>query len=59
MFYKLKKLCGGCVKKNVSLKNFSTIKIGGRAKFVCYPKEKINVINLVNYLSKKHIKYYV
>lgn len=59
MFFKLKKLCGGNVKKNVSLKNFSTIKIGGCASFVCYPNSEIEVINLVNYLTNKKIKFYV
>lgn len=59
MFFKLKKICGGVVKKNVLLKNFSTIKIGGRARFVCYPKSEIEVVNLVNYLKLKNINYYV
>ncbi len=59
MFFKLKQLCSGGVKKNVSLKNFSTIKIGGVARFVCFPKSEIEVVNLINYLNLKNFNYYV
>ena len=59
MLFKLKRMCGGSVKKNVWLKNYSTIKIGGRAKYVCYPKTKTDLINLIEYCNKKNMPYFV
>ena len=58
MYFKLKQYCSK-VYKNKALKNYSTIKIGGKAKYVCFPKTKTDVVDLVNYLNLKKIKYFV
>lgn len=45
--------------KNVSLKEHSTIKIGGPADYVAYPKTESALCALVDYLNDENIKYIV
>lgn len=45
--------------KNVSLVNYSTIKVGGMADYVAYPKTESALCALVDYLNDENIKYKV
>lgn len=45
--------------KNVSLVNYSTIKVGGIADYVAYPKTESALCALVDYLNDENIKYKV
>lgn len=47
------------VQKNVSFKNLTSIKIGGKAKYVTFPNSESELKNLIAYLNKRKIKYYV
>lgn len=47
------------VQKNVSFKNLTSIKIGGKAKYVTFPNSESELKNLIAYLNKREIKYYV
>ena len=57
IFNKLLKICE--TKQNVNLKTLCTIKIGGTANYVCYPKNCKEVTQLVRFLNKNKILYYV
>ena len=60
MFFKLKKIVkNGKVLKNEPLKNHTSFFIGGKAKFVVMPSSFEELINLLMYLNKKNVKYYV
>ena len=60
MFFKLKKIVkNGKVLKNEPLKNHTSFRIGGKAKFVVMPSSFEELINLLMYLNKKNVKYYV
>lgn len=55
-----KKLCKICkCKRNENLSQYCSIKIGGNAKYVCFPKSVRQVKKLVCFLSKNKIKYYI
>lgn len=57
IFWQLCKICP--TKKNVSLRDFCTIKIGGVGKYICFPKSFNQVKNLMQYIRKKKIKFFV
>lgn len=57
LFKALSRIC--LCRAGESLKNYCTIKIGGRAKFVCLPKNVKQVRRLIAFLNSKKIKYYV
>ena len=60
MFFKLKKIVkNGKVLKNEPLKNHTSFRIGGKVKFVVMPSSFEELINLLMYLNKKNVKYYV
>ncbi len=49
----------GEVLENVSLKDYSSIKIGGNCKYLIKPYDIEHLIDLNNYLKNNNIKYYV
>ncbi len=49
----------GEVLENVSLKDYSSIKIGGNCKYLIKPYDIEHLIDLINYLKNNNIKYYV
>lgn len=57
IFWGLCKICP--TKKNVSLKDYCTIKIGGVGKYICFPKSFGQVKNLIKFIRKKKIKFFV
>lgn len=46
-------------KKNVSMKTLSTIKIGGRADYVAYPKNQKQITELIQYCKSNNIKFFI
>lgn len=60
MFFKLKSIVkNGKVLKNKSLKNYTSFKIGGKAKYIVEPSSFTELIELINYLNKQKIKHFV
>lgn len=57
IFWQLCKICP--TRKNVSLKDFCTIKIGGIGKYICFPKTFNQAKKLMKYIRKKKIKFFV
>lgn len=57
IYKKLSRICE--CKKNESLKNYCSIKIGGQAKYVCFPKTIRQLKKIIFFVNKLHIKYYV
>lgn len=53
----LKKIKCGKVLTNVSLKEYTTYKIDGRAKVIVFPKNKYELINLIQYIKSHNIPY--
>lgn len=49
----------GKVLENVSLKNYNTYKIGGTAKYMVFPSDKENLINLLKYIKDNNLKYFI
>lgn len=49
---------GKCL-ENISLKEYTTYKVGGKAKFMVYPKSTDKLILLIKYLKDKDIKFMV
>jgi len=49
----------GLLKENVLLKNYTTYKVGGKAKVMVYPKNTDKLIILLKELKKENIKYKV
>lgn len=49
----------GIVLENVDLKNYNTYKIGGIAKYVVKPNSVDNLIDLIEYLKRENIEYFV
>jgi len=55
-----KKLCDRYnIVRNVSLKTLSSIKTGGKAKFVAFPQSEEELVSLLKFLNKRHKKYFV
>ena len=60
MYLKLKRIVkNGKVLKNESLKNYTSFKIGGRAKFVVMPSDIAELVDLIDFLENKKIKHFV
>ena len=49
----------GEILENVSLKNYNTFRIGGKAKYIIKPYDKDNLIKLINYLSDNKLDYFI
>ncbi len=49
----------GIVLENVSLKNLSTINIGGTAKYLVRPYSYVDLTKLLDYLKENDMKYYI
>ena len=49
----------GYFKQNVSLSDYTTYKVGGKAKVIVYPKDEKRLIKLLDKLSKENISYKV
>lgn len=60
MFFKLKRIVkNGVVLKNESLKKHTSFCVGGNAKFFVKPHSVEELLQLLDYLVDKHIKYYI
>ena len=48
------------LKKNISLSNFTTWRIGGPAEWIAQPKNNDEIKYLINWINKKknHLQYY-
>ena len=49
----------GTVEKDVSLKDLTTFKVGGKADYLVYPNNHFSLIGLINFLYKNEISYKV
>ena len=49
----------GKVLINEKLSNYTTYRVGGKVRAICYPKSEEDLIKLVSLLKKKNIKYFV
>ncbi len=49
----------GKLLENVSLKEYTTYKVGGTAKYMVFPKSTTKLITLLKYVKEKHIPYMV
>ena len=49
----------GKVEENVSLKKYNTYKIDVMAKYIVFPKDKENLINLIKHLKENKVNYIV
>lgn len=47
------------IQKNVSFKNLTTMRVGGTAKYVAFPSDEKELIQLIEFLSKKHKRYFI
>ena len=55
---KIKEICK-ITSKNVSLSEYTTLGIGGRAKYLACPHEESELVGLLSYLDESNIKYCV
>lgn len=53
----LKKIKCGKILTDVNLKDYTTYKLNGKAKVVVFPKNKIELINLIKYIKANNISY--
>ena len=49
----------GKILKNEKISNYTTYRVGGKARAICYPKGEQELITLVKLLKEKNIKYFV
>ena len=49
----------GKVLINEKISNYTTYRVGGKARAICYPKGEDELIKLVSLLKKRNIKYFV
>ncbi len=49
----------GKVLKNEKISNYTTYRVGGKVRAICYPKGEDELITLVKLLKEKNIKYFV
>ena len=49
----------GKILKNVSLKEYTTYKVGGNAKYMVYPKDRSKLIQLLRFLREEKILYMI
>lgn len=57
IYRNLSRICE--TKRNVDLREYCSIKIGGMGRFVCFPKTVSQVKKLIMFLTKTKVKYYV
>ena len=43
--------------KDVLMKNYTTYRVGGKAKYIAYPKNVDSLVSLIEYLKNNNIKY--
>ena len=55
----LEELNIGKIEKNVSLKKYTTYRVGGIAKCIIFPKNVKALVKLIKYLKTKKVKYKV
>lgn len=53
----LKKIKCGKILTDINLKDYTTYKLNGKAKVVVFPKNKIELINLIKYIKANNISY--
>lgn len=53
----LKKIKCGKILTDVSLKEYTTYKINGKAKVIVFPKNKHELINLIKYIKENNVPY--
>ena len=56
---KIKKLNVGKILTNVSLKNYTTYKVGGNAKIMVFPNDIDSLVKLINLLKDEKIKFMI
>ena len=56
---KIKRMNIGKISENVSLKNYTSYKVGGICKIMVFPKNIESLVKLIRYLDKEKIKYIV
>lgn len=49
----------GVVLENVSLKNYNSYKIGGNARYIVFPNNVDNLVNLMEYIKQEGYKYFI
>jgi len=54
---KIKKLDIGKVEEDVSLKKYTTYRVGGVAKCIVYPKTKTGLVKLIRFLKNENVPY--
>lgn len=59
IFNQLKKLVKCNIEQNVSMKNHTTFRIGGIASIVVYPTEITELVDVILFLKKHKIKYFI
>ena len=57
MLKELEELNIGKIDTNVSLKKCTTYRVGGKAKYIAYPKDVNSLVKLIKYLKNKNVKY--
>ena len=57
--HNLKKLVHGDIETNVSMKNHTSFRIGGKASVVLYPREMTDLVECIRYMKKYKIRYEV
>lgn len=57
IYNELEKMDIGKIEKNVSLKKYTTYNVGGKAKYIVYPKNVKSLVKLIKYLKQNSIKY--
>ena len=55
----LKKIPGLIIKKNEPMNKYTTYGIGGQAKFFVIPESKQSLLDLISYLNKNKLKYFI
>lgn len=55
----LKKIPGLIIKKNEPMNKYTTYGIGGEAKFFVIPQSKQSLLDLISYLNKNKLKYFI
>lgn len=53
----LKKIKCGKILTNVNLKDYTTYKLNGKAKVVVFPKNKVELINLIKFIKENNVPY--
>ena len=54
---KIKDLDVGKVEEDVSLKKYTTYRVGGTARCIVYPKDKANLVKLIRFIQGENVPY--